>query len=107
MRARWHIFIPVLALVFQIVPPVLLQLIAWSAYAGMGNWLQTWERPASLLVLGFAAAASLLLGSIGTYGLLTRARSGTAVVLIAGCCVPALFGGAVYLHGLLIFLAWV
>ena len=68
---------------------------------------KTWERPASLLVLGFSAAVSLLLGSLGAYGLLTRARRGIAVVLIAGCCLPALFGGAVYLHGLLVFLAWV
>jgi hypothetical protein len=107
MRVPWHMLIPGLALVFQIVPPLLLQIIARAAYAGTGNFLQTWERPASLLVMGFAAAVSLLLGSLGAYGLLTRARLGTAVVLIAGCCLPALFGGAVYLHGLLIFLAWV
>jgi hypothetical protein len=107
MRGRWHILIPGLALVFQIVPPALLQTIAGAAYAGTGNWLQPWERPATLLVLGFSAAVSLLLGGFGVYGLLTRARPGTAVALIVGCCFPALFGGAVYLHGLLVFLAWV
>ncbi len=107
MRARWHILVSVLALAFQTVPPLLLLLLAWAAYAGGWSWLQPWERPASLLVLGFAAAVSLLFGSVGTYGLLTRARLRTAVVLIVACCLPALFGGAVYLHGLLVFLAWV
>ncbi len=107
MRARWHILVSLLALVFQTVPPLLLLLLAWAAYAGRWSCLQPWERPASLLVLGFAAAVSLLLGGLGTYGLLTRARLRTAVVLIVACCLPALFGGAVYLHGLLVFLAWV
>jgi hypothetical protein len=107
MRGRWHILIPGLALAFQIVPPALLLIIAGAAYAGTENWLQTWERPVSLFVLGSSAAISLLLGSLGAYGLLTRARPGTAIALIVGCCLPALFGGAVYLHGLLVFLAWV
>ena len=107
MKARWHMLVPVLALVFQVLPPLLLLLLAWAAYAGRWSWLQPWERPASLLVLGFAAVISLLLGSLGTYGLLTRARLRTAVVLIVACCLPALFGGAVYVHGLLIFLGWI
>ena len=106
MRVPWHIAIPGLALGFQIVPPLLFQIIARAAYAGTGNWPQAWERPASLLVLGVAAAVSISLGSLGAYGLLTRARRGIAVALIAGCCLPALFGGAIYLHGLLVFLAW-
>ncbi len=106
MKVRWHLFVPWLALGFQIVPPLLLQIIARAAYAGTGNWLQAGERPASLLVLGVAAAVSVSLGSLGAYGLLTRARRGIAVALIAGCCLPALFGGAIYLHGLLVFLAW-
>ncbi len=107
MKARWHVLIPVLALVFQVVPPLLLRAIAWAAYGEMGNWLQNWERPVSLLVIGLSAGAGLLLGSVGAYGLLTRVRPRTAVVLIAGCCLPAVVGGAVYLHGLLVFLAWV
>lgn len=106
MRAPWHIVVPGLALGFQIVPPLLLQAIARAAYAGTGTWPQAWERPASLLVLGVAAAVSIVLGSLGVYGLLTRARRGIAVALLAGCCLPALFGGAMYLHGLLVFLAW-
>lgn len=107
MSARWHILVSVLALVFQILPPLLVLLLAWATYAGRWSWLQPWERPASLLVLGCSAAVSLLLGSVGTYGLLTRARLRTAVVLIVACCLPALFAGAIYLHGLLIFLGWV
>lgn len=107
MKGRWHILIPGLALAFQILPPLLLYAIAVSTYGGIGNWLRSWERPASLLVLGLSAGISLLLGSLGTYGLLTRARPRTAAVLIAGCCLPALLAGAAYLHGLLVFLAWV
>lgn len=107
MKSRWHILIPVSVLLFQIVPPLLLWAIAGASYGGAGNWLHAWERPVSLLVLAFSAAVSLSLGTLGAYGLLVRARTGTAVLLIAGCCLPALLGGAVYLHGLLVFLAWV
>ena len=107
MKARWHMLVPVLALGFQVLPPLLLLFLAWAAYAARWGWLQPCERPASLLVLGCSAVVSLLLGSFGTYGLLTRARLRTAVVLIVACCLPVLFAGAMYLHGLLIFLGWV
>jgi hypothetical protein len=94
-----------MALLFQLVPPLLLVLIARGAYAEP-RWLsEEWERTASLVALGLSALLSWLLGSAGVYGLLTRARARVAVPLIALCCLPALLGGAVYLHGLLVFLA--
>jgi hypothetical protein len=97
--------LPVVALVFQLVPPLLLVLIARGAY-GEWRWLpEGWERPVSLATLGGSALVSWLLGSVSVYGLLTRARARVAVPLVACCCVPALLGGAVYLHGLLVFLA--
>jgi hypothetical protein len=99
--------IPVLALLFQLVPPALLWGVSTAAYAEPQRLSQSWERPVSLLVLGFSGAVSLVLGSMGVYGLLRRARPSIAVLLILLCCVPALLGGAVYLHGLLVFLAWV
>jgi hypothetical protein len=97
----------VFALLFQLVPPVLLWAVSTAAYAEPRRLSESWERPVSLLVLGFSAGVSLLLGSMGAYRLMVRARPSIALLLILVCCVPALLGGAVYLHGLLVFLAWV
>jgi len=104
---RWHLVAPALALLFQMAPPLLLWAISTAAYADPRRLSESWERPVSLLTLGLSAGISLLLGSIGVFGLLTRARPKVAVLLISVCCAPALFGGAVYLHGLLVFLALV
>jgi hypothetical protein len=104
---RWHLAIPVSALLFQLVPPVLFWAISTTAYGAPRRLPESWERPASLLAFGFSAGVSLLLGSIGVYGLLTRTRTTVAVLLIVALCVPALLAGAIYLHGLLVFLAWV
>jgi hypothetical protein len=106
-KGRWHLVIPVLALLFQLVPPALLWAISTAAYAEPRRLSESWERPVSLSVLGFSAGVSLLLGSLGVYGLLRRSRLIVAVLLNLVCCIPALVGGAVYLHGLLVFLAWV
>ncbi len=106
-KRRRHLLIPVSALLFQLAPPVMLWAISTTAYAQPRRLPDSWERPVSLLVLGFSAGVSLLLGSIGVYRLLTRARPTVAILLILVCCMPALLGGAVYLHGLLVFLAWV
>jgi hypothetical protein len=106
-KGRRHLLLPVLALLFQPVPPVLLWGLATAAYAEPRRLPEPWERPLSLVVLGFSAGVSLLLGGVGAYRLLRRARPRVAVLLILLCCLPALFAGAVYLHGLLVFLAWV
>jgi hypothetical protein len=106
-KDRWHWVIPLLALLFQLVPPALLWAVSTAAYAEPRQLPESWERPVSLLILGFSAGVSLLLGSVGVYGLLRRARPRIAVLLMVVCCLPALLGGAVYLHGLLVFLAWV
>jgi hypothetical protein len=106
-RGRRQLVIPVLALLFQLVPPALLWAVSTAAYAQPRRLSESWERPVSLVVLGFSAGVSLLLGSIGVYRFLTRARPTLAMLLILVCCLPALLGGAVYLHGLLVFLAWV
>jgi hypothetical protein len=105
-NGRWHLVIPVLALLFQVLPPLLLWAIASAAYAEPRRVPELWERPVSILVLESSAGVSLLLGGIGVYGLLTRARPRIAILLVLICCLPALLGGAVYLHGLLVFLAW-
>jgi hypothetical protein len=106
-KARRHLVVPALALLFQLVPPLLLWAVSAAAYGEPRLLPEAWERPVSLITLGFSATVSLALGSVGAYGLLVRARPGTAALLIATCCVPALLGGAVYLHGLLVFLALV
>lgn len=104
-KSRWHLVVPALALGFQLVPPLLLWAISTSAYAEPILLSEALERTLTLLALGLSAGVSLSLGSVGVYGLLIRARPGIAVLLILVCCMPALLGGAVYLHGLLIFLA--
>jgi hypothetical protein len=106
-KGRWHLVIPVLALIFQFVPPVLLWVIATAAYREPRRLSEAWERPVSLVALGACAGISWLLGSFGVYGLLTCARLRIALLLIVVCCAPALLGGAAYLHGLLVFLALV
>lgn len=99
-----HLFLAVAALLFQVVPPFLIWSIASLAYGEVRRLSEAVERPVTLLTLGFSAAVSLLLGCAGVYGLLTRARLRVAVPLIVVCCMPALFGAALYLHGLLLFL---
>ncbi|MCX7015071.1 MAG: hypothetical protein NTW86_21390 [Candidatus Sumerlaeota bacterium] len=66
---------------------------------------ETWLRPVSFLALGLSAGVSWALGIAGVHLLLTRSRPWVAAPLIVVCCMPALVGGAVYLHGLLVFLA--
>jgi hypothetical protein len=103
-KDRRYLVIPALALLFQLTPAVIIGIIAKSAY-GQPQWLpETWERPISLLVLGYSAAISWLLGSIGAYRLLAHCRPRIALLLIIVCCVPALLAGAVYLRALLVFL---
>ncbi len=75
-----------------------------------------WERPLSLAGVALCAAVSLALGNLGVYLVLTRAWKppeertplrNVAVIVALLCCVPALLGGATYLHALLLFLTWV
>ena len=104
---RWRLIVPLLALGFQILPPLALWAISVSAYAEPCRLSESWERPVSLLAIALSAAVSLSLGAIGVYGLLVRSRPAVAALLILTCCIPALLAGSVYLHGLLILLAWV
>jgi hypothetical protein len=102
--SRRQLVVPLVALAFQAVPPLLLWALSTAAF-GESPWLSDeWERPVSLVVLGACAVVSLLLGGVGTYRLLRWSRPWVAVVLIGVCCVPALLGGAVYLHALLVYL---
>jgi len=102
-----YLALPLLALLFQAVPPLLLWAIATAAFAEPSRLSPGGERLLSLLTLLLSAGISLLLGSLGAYRLLTRARPVVALLLIVFCCLPALLGGAVYLHALLVFLTWV
>lgn len=104
---RWHVLVPAAALLFQLVSPLILWIVASFAYVQPNHQPQNWERPVSLLALFSFAAVSLVLGSVGVYGLLTRFRLRIAIPLIAICCIPALLAGAAYLHGMLVFLTWV
>ena len=107
MRSGWHIVTAVLALVSQLVFAALLWVFSVIAYANWALLPESWEWPVSLVLVASFAVVSFVLGGVGVYGLLTRSRLGTAVVLIAACCIPALLGGAVYLHALLVFLTLV
>ena len=107
MKGRWHLLIPVFALLFQALPPLFLLLISNMAYAEATSQPASWERPLSLLGLAACAGISLFLANLGIYTLLTRSGRKTAIALITLCCFPALIGGAIYLHGLLVFLTLV
>jgi len=102
-----YLVLPLLALLFQAIPPLLFWAIATAAFTELPRLSQGGERLLSLLTLALSAGISLLLGSLGVYRLLTRARLPVALLLIVFCCLPALLGGAVYLHTLLVFLAWI
>ncbi|MCW3054645.1 MAG: hypothetical protein JWN14_3815 [Chthonomonadales bacterium] len=102
-----YFVLPLLALLFQAIPPLLFWAIANAAYAAPPRLTQAGERFLSLLTLALSAGISLSLGTFGTYRLLTRARLAVALLLIVFCCLPALLGGAVYLHALLVFLTWI
>jgi hypothetical protein len=101
---RRPVVVALLALLFQAVPPLLLWALAEAAYGQPRRLDEAWERPVSLAVVGGCGAVSLLLGLVGTYGLLRHARLWVAGVLIPTCCVPALLGGVLHLHALLVFL---
>ena len=68
MKSRWLLYLPVIALSFQLVPPVFLWAIYTSAYAEPRALSEAWERPLTLLALGVAAVVSLGLGSLGISG---------------------------------------
>jgi len=102
-----YLALPLLALLFQTAPPLLLWAIATAAFAEPPRLSQGGEHFLSLLTLMLSAGISLLLGALGAYRLLTRARAVVAVLLIVFCCLPALLGGALYLHALLVFLTWI
>ncbi|HOZ46373.1 MAG TPA: hypothetical protein PLO37_14740 [Candidatus Hydrogenedentes bacterium] len=104
MKSRWHWELPVLALVFQGLAPALLWALPVLFYHDPPYLSEAVEWPVSLILIASFAILSLLLASIGAYGLLTRSSRRTAVALIVVCCVPAWIGGAVYLHALLVFL---
>ena len=73
MSGRRHLAVAVLALLFQLVPPLLLWAIATAVYVEPRSLPDAWERPLSLATLGFSAGVSLLLGIFGVYLLLRRA----------------------------------
>jgi hypothetical protein len=101
----WHWLIPPAALLFQALPPLFIRYLPGLFYGEAPLLGEAWERPVSLAGIALCAAVSLALGNASVYLLLTRARKLVAAPLILCCALPALIGGATYLHALLIFLA--
>lgn len=93
------------ALLFQALPPLLIRYLPGLFYGEAPLPGEAWERPVSLTGIALCAVVSLALGNASVYLLLIRCRRGIAAPLILVCGVPAIIGGAVYLHALLIFLA--
>jgi hypothetical protein len=104
-NGKWHLIVPACALAFQVVPILFMRVIAWMAYAQPRRLPESWEWTVSMAGLALCAGASILLGSLGAYLLVTRSRRIVAAVMIALCCVPGLVGGAVYFYAVLVFLA--
>lgn len=107
MKENGYQILSIFTLLFQAVPPVLLWAISTAVYSEPNRLSESWDRPLSLLILGFSAGISLLLGSISVYGLLSHSYSAVSILFILICCIPTLLAGAVYLHSLLVFLGWV
>ncbi len=106
--SRWHRLVPVAAIAFQIVPPLLIYLISRFYYGDRQlEVTDPHDQIATLICLGFSASISLSLGSWGAYLLLTREKLRLASIGIVCGCIPALLTGSVYLHALLISLTWV
>ncbi len=106
--SRWHRLVPVAAIAFQIVPPLLIYLVSHFYYGDRQlEVIDPHDQVATLICLGFSASISLFLGSWGAYLLLTRERLSSAAIGIVCGCIPALLTGSVYLHALLISLTWV
>lgn len=105
MKWKAHLVIPAAALLLQLGPPVFIWIVATLAYGVPPRLEAAWIWPVSMAGLAFWAAAGLVLGGVGTYLLLVRARPRTAVALIVVCCIPSITGGAVYSLALLSFLS--
>src|SRR4051812_27552519 len=88
-RGRRPLLVPVLALLFQPVPPGLLWAVSSASYAEPPRLAEAGARAVSLCVLALSAGVSLALGALGAYQLLTRSRPAVAGPLILFCCAPA------------------
>jgi hypothetical protein len=104
MRERWHLLIAPIALLFQAAAVTFMHVLAQAVYAKPPYSGESWEWTTTVLGLAVCSGASMLLGCIGVYGLLTRSRLAVAICLIVLCCIPALFGGALYAYALFVFL---
>ncbi|MBN1150849.1 hypothetical protein JXA84_06490 [candidate division WOR-3 bacterium] len=100
-------FVPISALFFPIIPPVLIYVLSWALYSDKGVVPYSLNRFLSLSVLAFSSSVSLFLGNYGTYLMLRKANKVVAPLMILLFCVPALLLGSFYLHAFLVFLALV
>ena len=104
MRRWWHFVVPAAGLVLQLIPPFFFLAMGSATYGASGFLPENLGAGLSLLGLTMFALLSIAAGVCGLYGLLTRVRPAVAVPLVVICSVPALIGGAIYLHALLVFL---
>ena len=107
MKRYAHLLLAPAALLFQTLPLLFIYQATELSFGQAPALPEYWVWPTSVTGLALLALAGLALASRASYLLLTRSRGIVATVLILVCCVPAWLLSVFYLHGVLVFLAWV
>lgn len=107
MKRYAHLLLAPTALLYQALPLLFIYHATELSFGEVPAWPEYWVWPASVAGLAVLALAGLALASRASYLLLTRSRGIVAVLLILLFCMPAWLLSVFYLHGVLVFLAWV
>lgn len=107
MKRYAHLLLAPAVLLFQALPLLFIYLATGLSFGTAPVVPELWVWPVSMAGLALLALVGLALASTASYLLLTRSRGIVAAVLILLCCAPAWLLSVFYLHGVLVFLAWV
>ncbi len=108
MRRQYgHFFLAAAALLFQVLPIAFIHYVSLFAYTGSQPQTESLVWTSSMVGLAFFALSGMALACTASYLLWTRSRVIVAVPLMALCCVPAWLLSSLYLHAVLLFLAWI
>lgn len=107
MKGKWHILLAPAALLFQAATPGFIYLMSLLAYGNAPVFGASVAWAVSIAGLAFLAVSGIALTCAASYLLLTRSRGIVAGGAIAVFCVPAGLLASLYLHAVLVFLAWV
>lgn len=106
MKRYAHLLLAPAALLFQTLPLLFIYQATELSFGQAPALPEYWVWPTSVTGLALLALAGLVLASRASYLLLTRSRGIVAASLILLFCMPAWLLSVFYLHGVLVFLAW-